>query len=242
MDFRALSRRVGIAAAVATVIALVAPYAFVTGYATELAGYYASGAVGWGGIALFALLSAVVIASVEQGNLDPGTLAGVAVVLGVATTASAALWATAIEPFLLHKSYQLAAHMPDAARVDRQAFRAAFAQKMGAAGWWPTDSGRIPRLGGYVGNAVRVPVRGTQHLLDALRPSNDVQGSWPPFQWGWHDVQVDEHFPEEGQRLYQGLLEELMAEGPERKQFSEGEYIPARLRALTLAFRVKKSH
>jgi hypothetical protein len=156
--------------------------------------------------------------------------------------ASLRMRATAIEPFLLHKSYQLAAHMPDAARVDRQAFRAAFAQKMGAAGWWPTDSGRIPRLGGYVGNAVRVPVRGTQHLLDALRPSNDVQGSWPPFQWGWHDVQVDEHFPEEGQRLYQGLLEELMAEGPERKQFSEGEYIPARLRALTLAFRVKKSH
>ena len=91
MDLRAASRRVGIAAAVVTVIALVAPYAFISGeYATQLAAYYASGAVGWGGIALFALLSAVVIASVEQGNVDPGTLAGVAVVLGIATTASAA--------------------------------------------------------------------------------------------------------------------------------------------------------
>jgi hypothetical protein len=106
MDFRALSRRVGIAAAVATVIALVAPYAFVTGYATELAGYYASGAVGWGGIALFALLSAVVIASVEQGNVDPGTLAGVAVVLGFATTASAATWALAVEPTAVFAEYR----------------------------------------------------------------------------------------------------------------------------------------
>ena len=100
MDLRAVSRRVGIAAAVVTVVALVAPYAVITGpeYATQLAAYYASGVVGWGGIALFALLSAVVIASVERGNVDPGTLAGVAVVLGVATTASAATWALAVEP------------------------------------------------------------------------------------------------------------------------------------------------
>ena len=100
MDLRAVSRRVGIAAAVATVVALVAPYAVITGpeYASQLATYYASGVVGWTGIALFALLSAVVIASVEQGNVDPGTLAGVAVVLGIATTASAATWALAVEP------------------------------------------------------------------------------------------------------------------------------------------------
>ena len=100
MDLRAVSRRVGIAAAVATVVALVAPYAVVSGpeYADQLAAYYASGVVGWTGIALFALLSAIVIASVERGNVDPGTLAGVAVVLGLATTASAATWALAVEP------------------------------------------------------------------------------------------------------------------------------------------------
>ena len=100
MDLRAVSRRVGIAAAVVTVVALVAPYAVITGpeYASQLATYYASGVVGWTGIALFALLSAVVIASVERGNVDPGTLAGVAVVLGIATTASAATWALAVEP------------------------------------------------------------------------------------------------------------------------------------------------
>ncbi|SFR39286.1 MULTISPECIES: DUF7548 family protein [Halorubrum] len=100
MDLRAVSRRVGIAAAVVTVVALVAPYAVISGpeYASQLAAYYASGVVGWGGIALFALLSAVVIASVERGNVDPGTLAGVAVVLGLAATVSAASWALAVEP------------------------------------------------------------------------------------------------------------------------------------------------
>ena len=100
MDLRVVSRRVGIAAAVVTVVALVAPYAVISGpeYASQLATYYASGVVGWGGIALFALLSAVVIASVERGNVDPGTLAGAAVVLGFATTLSAAAWAAAVEP------------------------------------------------------------------------------------------------------------------------------------------------
>ena len=106
MDLRAVSRRVGIAAAVVTVVALVAPYAVISGeYATQLAAYYASGAVGWGGIALFALLSAVVIASVEQGNVDPGTLAGAAVALGLATTASAATWALAVEPSPVFRDY-----------------------------------------------------------------------------------------------------------------------------------------
>ncbi|TKX74553.1 hypothetical protein EXE46_08420 [Halorubrum sp. GN11_10-6_MGM] len=107
MDLRAVSRRVGIAAAVVTVVALVAPYAVITGpeYASQLATYYASGIVGWTGIALFALLSAVVIASVERGNVDPGTLAGVAVVLGVATTASAATWALAVEPSPVFRDY-----------------------------------------------------------------------------------------------------------------------------------------
>jgi asparagine synthetase B (glutamine-hydrolysing) len=144
-----------------------------------------------------------------------------------------------VEPFLWHQSYQLAARMPDAARVDRRAFRAAFSEGMGMAGWWPTDSGRIPRLGGYLGNAVRVPVRGTQRLIDMVRPSGDVQGSWPPFQWGWHDVKVDEHFSKEGQHLYHRRLDDIMMEGQGADSLQDAEYIPARLRALTLAFKVE---
>ncbi|WP_144799260.1 DUF7548 family protein [Halorubrum depositum] len=106
MNLRDVSRRTGIAAGVVTVVALAAPYALVSGYATQLAGYYAAGTLGAGGIALFALLSAVVVASVEQGNLDPGTLAGVAVILGVATTLSAAMWALAVEPTTMYADYR----------------------------------------------------------------------------------------------------------------------------------------
>lgn len=106
MNLRDVSRRTGIAAGVVTVVVLAAPYALVSGYATQLAGYYAAGTLGAGGIALFALLSAVVVASVEQGNLDPGTLAGVAVILGLATTLSAAAWALAVEPTTMYADYR----------------------------------------------------------------------------------------------------------------------------------------
>jgi hypothetical protein len=106
MDLRGISRRTGIAAGVVTVVVLAAPYALVSGYATQLAGYYAAGTLGGGGIALFALLSAVVVASVERGNLDPGTLAGVAVILGAATTLSAATWALAVEPTTMFGDYR----------------------------------------------------------------------------------------------------------------------------------------
>ncbi|MFD1569219.1 DUF7548 family protein [Halorubrum laminariae] len=100
MDLRAVARRTAIVAAVVTVLVLAAPYAIVSGsgYADQLAAYYVSGTVGGAGVVLFALTSAIVVGSVERGNLDPGTLAGVGVVLGVATTASAALWTLAIEP------------------------------------------------------------------------------------------------------------------------------------------------
>lgn len=108
MDLRDTARRVGILTAVATVIVLAAPYAFVSGsgYETQLPAYYASGVVGAGGIALFALVSAVVIGSIERGNADPGTLAGVAVMLGLATTVNAALWALAIEPTTMFAEFR----------------------------------------------------------------------------------------------------------------------------------------
>ena len=108
MNLRTVSRRAGIAACIATVLALAAPFALVSEpeYATQLAGYYASGVVGGAGVALFALVSAVVIGSVERGNLDPGTLAGVAVVLGAATTLSAVTWASAIEPTTMFGDYR----------------------------------------------------------------------------------------------------------------------------------------
>ena len=106
MNLRDVSRRAGIAAGVVTVVVLAAPYAIVSGYATQLAGYYAAGTLGAGGIALFSLLTVVVVASVEEGNLDPGTLAGVAVILGAVTTLSAATWALAVEPTTMFGDYR----------------------------------------------------------------------------------------------------------------------------------------
>ena len=61
-----------------------------------------------------------------------------------------------IEPFLAPQVYSLAARMPDEMRVDRKAFRAAFGRAMGKAGWLPTSSGRIPRLGGHLGHWVEL--------------------------------------------------------------------------------------
>jgi len=135
MDLQTVSRRAGIGSAVATVLVLAAPYAFVSepGYATQLAGYYASGVVGAAGIALFALVSAIVIGSVERGNLDPGTLAGIAVMLGAATTLSAATWAIAIEPttmFAEHRWLEWHAPAVVASSVPIPAFAALYAREL----------------------------------------------------------------------------------------------------------------
>ena len=135
MNLRVVSRRAGIAACIATVLVLAAPYALVSEpeYATQLAGYYASGVVGAAGIALFALVSAIVIGSVERGNLDPGTLAGIAVMLGAATTLSAATWAIAIEPttmFAEHRWLEWHAPAVVASSVPIPAFAALYAREL----------------------------------------------------------------------------------------------------------------
>lgn len=106
MNVRDLSRRAGIAVSLLSVVVLVAPYAVVAGYGSQVGGYYAAGAFGAGAVALFALLNAVVLASVEQGNVDPGTLVGVAAVLGVATVGLAAVWFLAIEPTTMFNDYR----------------------------------------------------------------------------------------------------------------------------------------
>lgn len=98
MDVRGLSRRVGIVASLLTVLVLAAPYVIVTDHQQLLLAYYAAGPIGAGGVGLFALLSAVVFASIERGNVDPGTLAGVVVVLGVTTVLLAVMWELSMDP------------------------------------------------------------------------------------------------------------------------------------------------
>ncbi|SNR29987.1 DUF7548 family protein [Halorubrum vacuolatum] len=101
MNVRKVSRTVGVATAIVTVIVLAAPYAVISGHENLLISYYSAGPIGAGGIGLFALMGAVVLASIEQGNVDPGTLAGVAVVLSIATTVAALLWYLTIDPNVL---------------------------------------------------------------------------------------------------------------------------------------------
>ena len=98
MNVRVRSRQAGVVASVASVLLLFVPYAAISGFGTQIAGYYAAGPLGAWGIALFAPLTAVVFASAERGNVDPGTLAGVLVVLSAVTPLLAILWYLAIEP------------------------------------------------------------------------------------------------------------------------------------------------
>ncbi|MCG5516371.1 MULTISPECIES: asparagine synthase-related protein [unclassified Ectothiorhodospira] len=91
-----------------------------------------------------------------------------------------------VEPFLAPQVYSLAALMPDEFRADRKAFREAFARSMGLAGWLPTSSGRIPRLGGYTGHWLEFTTVSSRMARDRLsnflasilgRPKT-AQGAW----------------------------------------------------------------
>ncbi|WP_200388082.1 asparagine synthase-related protein [Thiocapsa imhoffii] len=101
-----------------------------------------------------------------------------------------------VEPFLAPQVYELAARMPDEFRVDRKAFRAAFASPMGKAGWLLTSSGRIPRLGGYVGHWVQLGTVISRALGDrATSVSARMRGRMPINQGAWsneHDVYRDD--------------------------------------------------
>lgn len=77
-----------------------------------------------------------------------------------------------IEPFLGPKVYQVAAQMPDDMREDRKAFRAAFGRSMGKAGWLPSSSGRIPRIGGYTGRAIESGFLASRRFKDRVARFN----------------------------------------------------------------------
>lgn len=88
-----------------------------------------------------------------------------------------------VEPFLDDRLYRLAAEMPDELRVDRRAFRAAFARAMGSAGWLPTSSHSVPRLGGQVGHSARSLIaRSARMWSKRSRRADDAnpveQGPW----------------------------------------------------------------
>ncbi|WP_207132058.1 asparagine synthase-related protein [Halorhodospira neutriphila] len=91
-----------------------------------------------------------------------------------------------VEPFISPQVYRLAASMPEQLRVDRKAFRAAFAPAMGKAGWLPTTSGHIPRLGGYIGHWVELGTVTSRYGRDlAANVTAQIRGRIPRSQGPW---------------------------------------------------------
>lgn len=145
-----------------------------------------------------------------------------------------------IEPFLFHRVYRLAAKMPDPCRVDRRAFRQAFSEAMGAAGWIPDSSDRLPCLGGWAGSLFR-------HYRRQFRESDaysllfggeeGYQKAWSPDHVGWHPVDPAEHFDEPAEeRLLEHLSRVLGGRDP-RAFLRDDELADAvKVRALALGW------
>ena len=89
MNVRHLAPRAGALACLATALAGAAPFLLIDGHAELLGDYYGAGPIGLTMIVIFAAVGVVAFASAERGNVDPVTMAGGLVVLGVVLTAVA---------------------------------------------------------------------------------------------------------------------------------------------------------
>lgn len=67
---------------------------------------------------------------------------------------------TVVEPFMDSRVFKVAARVPEEYRVDRKIVHSALVRQMGAAGWVPTSSGRIPRVRGWPGRLIELGVYG----------------------------------------------------------------------------------
>jgi hypothetical protein len=148
-----------------------------------------------------------------------------------------------VEPFLWSKTYRLAARLPDTCRVNRKAFRYAFAGEMGGAGYVMTASGRVPRFSGrgLIGTVAEVVARHARSwpaIKRKLITGDRVpQGPWPPDHSGWHPVRPSEHFSEEGEHVLLDRLSTILADGQVERFFKDDSLDDdMRVRALALAF------
>jgi hypothetical protein len=99
MDLLRTAPTVGIVASLLLLLVGFVPAVIVE--ANGVGAYYASGPVGLPAVGFLALLAVVVFLSGRQGRTDPATVAGFTVVLGVAVTLLAVLWAVSIDPTVL---------------------------------------------------------------------------------------------------------------------------------------------
>lgn len=97
MRTAAVGSYVGVVASLTVLVALAAPYALISEPGTGLGLYYGAGPTGAGAVAFLAALSVVVLLAGTRGSADPGTAAGIALVLGLAALAVTVAWATAVD-------------------------------------------------------------------------------------------------------------------------------------------------
>lgn len=96
MDTADAAPTAGIVACLALLLALAAPFVLAGGAESPLGVYYASGVVGVTGAAFIAAVLVVVFLSGIQGRSPPDTVAGIAVVAGLALFVIALSWALAV--------------------------------------------------------------------------------------------------------------------------------------------------
>lgn len=102
MERRQVASRMGALACLITAIVAAAPFVLVDGYTQLVGAYYAAGPVGLTAVVAFTLVGAVGFASAERGNVDPETMAGALVVLGVVVVGLVGLWWASIDQTVLY--------------------------------------------------------------------------------------------------------------------------------------------
>jgi hypothetical protein len=98
MNAESVSADAGAVACLLLAAAVFAPSLVITGSNVGTAAYYAAGPVGLSVVGFLSLLGVVVFLAGKQGRTDPVTVAGLAVVLGLAMLAFALLWSVSLTP------------------------------------------------------------------------------------------------------------------------------------------------
>ncbi len=97
MDLADAAPTAGIVACLALLLSLAAPLLLIADAGTGLSVYYASGTLGAAGVGFLAALLVIVFLSGRQERRPADTVAGIAVVAGLALFALAAAWALAVD-------------------------------------------------------------------------------------------------------------------------------------------------
>jgi hypothetical protein len=96
MDVERSAATVGVVGCLATLVAMGAPYALIAEPGTGLPIYYGAGPLGAVPVAFLAVIQPIVLLSGTRGRADPQTVAGMALVVGLAMAGIAALWALSV--------------------------------------------------------------------------------------------------------------------------------------------------